>query len=116
MAKNKKESKMPKSDQKCAGCLGHSNKPGLFALKVKGTCMIPEFYPGDLIVVDPEAPLKNGDFVFAHKEGNVKSGLVKQLICQGDFRLLHPLNPRFKDLPVDPGIKLSKVVRRVKEY
>lgn len=107
---------MPKSDHKCKDCLGLSNKPGLHGAKVKGTCMIPEFYPGDLIVIDPGAPLKNGDFVFAPKEGNVKTGLIKQLICQGDFRMLHPLNPRFKDLTVDPGIKLSKVVRRVKEY
>jgi SOS-response transcriptional repressor LexA len=36
-----------------------------FALVVEGESMIDEFYPGDIVIVDPEVPPRPGDYVVA---------------------------------------------------
>ncbi|NMM21558.1 MAG: LexA family transcriptional regulator [Rhodoferax sp.] len=41
-----------------------------FALEIKGDSMLPDFKPGDRVIIDPEVPPQPGDFVVAKNGGN----------------------------------------------
>lgn len=89
---------------------------GCFALKVKCDTMKPEFSLNDIIVVDPNAKAKSGDFVIAVIAGQPT---FKQLIVDMRDLFLKPLNP---DYPIKP-LKLDHytdiigvVVEKIKVY
>lgn len=44
--------------------------PDAFALKIKSEDMLPEFSPGDLIIIEPNCAHEPGDFVVAQNEFN----------------------------------------------
>ncbi|MDR4497307.1 MAG: S24 family peptidase [Candidatus Scalindua sp.] len=52
--------------------------------------MEPEFYDGDIIVLNPV--LKQDDYIVVCNEG--EEATFKQLRKYGKIRLLHPLNPK----------------------
>jgi len=66
-----------------------------FALRILGDSMEPKFYPGDIIIVDPDVPVETGKFVIAKiKNGNPgeDEATFKQFFRDGDRVLLKPLN------------------------
>lgn len=64
-----------------------------FALTVHGDSMVPEFNPGDLIVVDPERRAENGSFVIA--KNGAGEATFKKLVVDGSSVFLQPLNDRY---------------------
>lgn len=50
------------TDQKLSGCS--------FALEIKGDSMLPEFKPGDKVIIDPEVQPQPGDYVVAKNGTN----------------------------------------------
>jgi DNA polymerase V len=72
-----------------------------FALLVLGDSMMPEFKDGNVIVIDPEMPPRNGSFVFAkHQEEYI----FRQLEIKDDKYFLKPLNPNYPTLEI-PDLK-----------
>lgn len=63
-----------------------------YALKVKGVSMEPEFFQGQIIIVDPEVSPDSGRFVIA-KKSSENEVTLKQLIREGGVNYLKALNP-----------------------
>ena len=63
----------------------------LYALRVVGDSMEPEFADGCVIIVDPGHVPRDGSYVI------VESGDVffRQIIFEGERRFLNPLNPKY---------------------
>jgi phage repressor protein C with HTH and peptisase S24 domain len=69
----------------------------VFALRVLGTSMEPEFNEGEVIVIEPDGVLKDGAFVLAeHRD----EWIFRQLCRTPDGAgwKLHALNPAFADI------------------
>jgi len=64
----------------------------MFALKVSGVSMEPDFKDGDTILIDPARQPENGDYVVVRlKDENAAT--FKQLVLEGDQKFLKALNP-----------------------
>jgi SOS-response transcriptional repressor LexA len=90
----------------------------VFALRVKGDSMEPEFVEGDIIIVNPHIAPKPGDFVIVKNEENGEA-TFKQLKKYGDTLILHPLNPKYPDIEITSRHKIriiGKVVEKKKKY
>lgn len=72
-----------------------------FALKVSGVSMEPLFVDGDVIFIDPEAPVANKKYVI-YSLSDESQPVFRQLIIEGGDRLLRSSNPDW------PGQKLLK--------
>jgi SOS-response transcriptional repressor LexA len=68
-----------------------------FALQVLDDSMMPEFAVGNIIVIDPEAVVKNGSFVLATYQGKY---IFRQLHIDNQRYFLTALNPQYPDLPI----------------
>jgi DNA polymerase V len=79
-----------------AGCAGGE----VFALRVLGDSMAPEFADGEIIVVEPDGALREGCFVLAQVAGE---WTFRQLARAGGRWHLHALNPAYADQPL-PGL------------
>lgn len=88
----------------------------IFALRVAGDSMEPEFTEGEILIINPHADVNPGDFVVV-KNGKGEATL-KQLKKYGNTLVLHPLNPRYKDMEVKKGELhvIGKVVKKEKRY
>ncbi len=90
----------------------------VFALKVKGDSMAPEFSEGEVIIVNPDAEAVPGDFVILKNDGD--EATFKQLKKYGKTLVLHPLNPKYEDIELKKGGHryriVGKVVRKEKKY
>lgn len=89
----------------------------IFALRVKGDSMEPEFHEGDIIIVNPHIDTKSGDFVIVKNEA--EEATFKQLKKYGDTVVLHPLNPKYPDMEITAKHKyriVGKVVEKKKRY
>jgi SOS-response transcriptional repressor LexA len=89
------------------GCAGGE----VFALRVVGRSMMPEFTDGDVIVVEPDGALKDGSFVVAQHDGE---WIFRQLrAAPGAGWLLHALDPAWPDLPLaDLGAVRGVVIQK----
>ena len=81
-----------------------------FALLVVGESMTPEFEDGDVIIVEPGAPAKDGSFVLAQSDGQY---IFRQLRGHEQGWWLCPLNDRFAsveiaDLALIRGVVIQK--------
>jgi SOS-response transcriptional repressor LexA len=91
------------------GCAGGE----VFALRVVGRSMMPEFADGDVIVVEPDGALKDGSFVVAQHDGE---WIFRQLCAApGAGWRLHALDPAWPDLPLADldavrGVVIQKAV------
>ncbi len=82
--------------------------PRAFGLLVKGPSMEPRFHEGDFVVVDPDAPWKDGDFVVL---GNGdEEAVFKQIVRDGSDWWARPLNPQFVAKKMD---RYCRVIGRV---
>ena len=88
----------------------------VFALRVTGDSMEPEFKDGEIITVNPHLePLPNDYIVVKNRE---EQATFKQMKKYGSKLVLHPLNPNYQDQEVKRGeFKIiGKVVKKEKRY
>lgn len=88
----------------------------VFALRVVGDSMEPEFKEGEIIIVNPHVEaVPNEYIVVKDKDGQAT---FKQLKRYGSRWVLHPLNPKYPDQEVARGeFKIiGKVVKKEKRY
>ncbi len=88
------------------------NPARAFLLRVKGDSMVNAgILDGDLVLVDPEAELKDGDFVVV---GDGGEATVKIVYGADSIRpMLLPANPAYSPLPLAEGCRLLGRVRGV---
>jgi SOS-response transcriptional repressor LexA len=87
----------------------------VFALKIKGDSMEPEFQDGDIIIVNPHVRAGHNDYVVVRNEE--EAATFKQLKIFGKERILHPLNPKYEDIRLSESVQyriVGKVVEKVK--
>jgi len=90
----------------------------MFALKIKNDCMEPEFYDGDIVIIKPNVSINNNDFVIV-KDTRSNEATFKQYKKYNQNIILHPLNPKYKDIELEHNDKyeiVGKVVEKVKKY
>ena len=87
----------------------------VFALRVVGDSMEPEFKGGEVIIVNPHLEAAPGDFIVVKKD---EEATFKQLKRYGSRWVLHPLNPGYQDQEVKRGeFKIiGRVVKKEKRY
>jgi SOS-response transcriptional repressor LexA len=73
-----------------AGASGDCSGGEVYALRVLGHDMAPEFNHGEIIVVEPDGALHDGSFVVVQLDGE---WTFRQLRRCGERWLLHALNP-----------------------
>ncbi len=80
------------------GCAGGE----VFALRVIGQSMTPEFDEGHIVIIEPDGAVRDGSFVLARHAGDY---LLRQIVAapDGGWRL-HALNPAWPDLPLPEGL------------
>lgn len=89
----------------------------VFALRVRGDSMEPEFREGDIIIVNPHVEAKPGDYVIVKNDAFEVT--FKQLKKYGDTPVLHPLDPKYKDIELSEKHQyaiVGKVVEKKKRY
>lgn len=95
-----------------------------FALEIQGDSMLPDFRPGEVIVIDPDAALKPGDYVIAKTEGT-EEATFKKYRPRGfddDGREIIELMPLNDDYPSEtinaarPGQVVGKMVRHIRKF
>lgn len=100
-------------------CITHfyTDQPRWYALRVKGESMTSlsagtSFLEGDMIIVDPDAKAKHGDFVVAII-GNAKEATLKQYVIDAGIKYLKPLNIQYPITKIEKGMVIIAVVRKV---
>lgn len=87
--------KQLKSDNSFSWVAGdQSMENGLFALKLSGEAMWPQFQEGTILFVDPKKQIKNKDFVVSYVKKNDEI-VLRQLTLEGKYRFLKAINPIF---------------------
>lgn len=89
-----------------------------FALQIKGDSMLPEFNPGDRVIIDPDVAPQPGDFVVAkngHEEATFKKYRPRSVDANGNtiFELV-PLNEDYASIRSD--ITPVKIVGTMVEH
>lgn len=78
---------------------------GAFALEIKGDSMLPEFNPGDRVIIDPAVKPQPGDYVVAkngEEEATFKKYRLRSINEQGvEVFELVPLNPDYPSIRSD---------------
>ena len=84
-----------------------------FAMQVKDNSMQPLFSEGEVIFVNPDLPGEPGHYVLVDSQnGRPEGALLRQVKEIGGQTKLHPLNPRYEDLPMTNQQRiLGRVVR-----
>lgn len=76
-----------------------------FALEIEGDSMLPEFRPGDRVIIDPELSPNPGDFVAARntkEEATFKRYKLRGMDASGNMVFeLEPLNPNYPTMRSD---------------
>lgn len=89
----------------------------VFALKIKGDSMEPEFKEGEIVIVNPHVEAKSGDYVIV--KNDEEEATFKQLKVYGEMNVLHPLNAKYPDIELKKGDRyniVGKVVEKKKRY
>lgn len=76
--------------------------PHGFGLMVSGDSMSPRFVDGTILIIDPDYPANDRDYVVVHLKGQ-KNATFKQLMVDGDDKYLKPLNAEFKTTILNEG-------------
>jgi len=79
----------------------------VFALKALGDSMEPEFKHDTVIIVDPEAVVKNGAYVIAKVDGEF---IFRQFIINNEHYFLQPLNDLYETIEITGLDMLEGVV------
>lgn len=70
--------------------------PHAFIVRVEGISMIPDFFPGDKVVVDPDQETKHNDFILAKRTSD-QHVTLKRLQIEGGEAYLLATNPSWPD-------------------
>lgn len=117
----KKRSRLPLIDMAQACCIGFFDDggfpagtgwnevelpgitdPSAYALGIRGDAMLPVYRHGDMIVVSPAAPVRQGDRVVAcYRDGSVKAKLLRRHTAR--FIEFVDLSPDLPDLRIQAG-------------
>ncbi|NOQ80781.1 MAG: S24 family peptidase [Gammaproteobacteria bacterium] len=84
------ESLMPPIEGSCSG-------REVFALRALGDSMVPEFEHGTVIIIDPEAVVKDGSYVIAKVDGEF---IFRQLQIRNEKYYLQPLNDLYETIEI----------------
>lgn len=92
----------------------YTDKTNWFALKVKNDAMsapgtVKSFNEGNIIIVDPDKPLKHGSFVIAVLPKS-KEATFKQYVIDAGVRYLKPLNPQYPTVQSNDSTHICGVV------
>lgn len=79
----------------------------IFALRALGDSMIPEFEHDTVIIVDPEAVVKDGCYVIARVDGEF---IFRQLLIRTDKYFLQPLNDIYETIEINGLQDLEGVI------
>lgn len=82
-----------------------------YALRVRGDSMEPKFPQGAILIVEPEETPESGAYVIVRQNGG--EATFKQLMVDGDVKLLKPLNPRYPIMQMNDDAEFCGVVKRV---
>jgi SOS-response transcriptional repressor LexA len=82
---------------------------GSFAMILKGESMSPQFYEDTVLIVDINKIPKNRDFVMAYCHDNQEI-LFRQLIIDGSYRFLKPINAMFPTLQLKESDQIIGLV------
>ena len=89
----------------------------IFALRVTGDSMEPLFHPGEIVIVNPDLHCEPGNYIIVKTQENGEEATIKQLKKYGDQHYLHPLNPKYDDVPLNKNHKIvGKVVRKQMDF
>lgn len=114
----------PEVDLATSACA--SGEP--YALMVLGDSMLPEFEPGEIIVIEPEGVARDGSYVIAYLEQEEKEEdrhIFRQLVKHEEGWMLKPLNPLYANIAIDSLSVVKGVIimkkkpgrrRAMKEY
>lgn len=70
--------------------------PNAFVLAVEGQSMAPQFSHGDMVIVDPDQPVKGGACVILTDDGTgQRIARLKRLVVRGSNASLESLNPAY---------------------
>lgn len=89
----------------------------VFALRVKGDSMEPEFKEGEIIIVNPHLQVEPGDYVIFKNDDDEVT--FKQLKRYNDIYVLHPLNPSYPDIVLSKEQRyriIGKVVEKRRRF
>lgn len=99
---------------------GSCSAKEIFALRALGDSMIPEFEHGTVIIIDPEAVIKDGSYVIAQVDGEY---IFRQLVIRADKYFLQPLNDLYETIEISGLDVLEGVIvqagsrrRNMKKY
>ncbi|MBN1943710.1 MAG: LexA family transcriptional regulator [Phycisphaerae bacterium] len=81
----------------------HGAPKNAFALRVQGASMQPEFFDGDIVIVDTRTVVSSGICAVVIDADGVSDARLKRLTVQKDKAILESLNPDYPPirLPVD---------------
>lgn len=90
--------------------------PNVFALRVVGDSMEPEFKEGEIVIVNPNLEARVNDYVIV--KNCEEEASLKQLKRYGNRWIFHPLNPKYEDLELKRGEFriVGKVAEKTKKY
>ena len=77
---------------------GSCSAKEIFALRALGDSMIPEFEHDTVIIIDPEAVVKDGSYVIAQVDGEY---IFRQLVIRDDKYYLQPLNDLYETTEIN---------------
>lgn len=76
-----------------------SIETGLFALKVQGESMWPQFAENTVLIIDPKKQAKNKDFVIVYIKQSDEI-FFRQLIIEGKYKFLKAINVIFPTISI----------------
>ena len=90
------------------GCSGGE----VFALRVLGDSMAPEFLEGEIVIVEPDGAVRDGSFVLAQVHGE---WTLRRLDRRDNGWVLRALHPAYRDQPLPDlgavhGVIIQKAV------
>ncbi len=94
------DSLMPPIEGSCSG-------REVFALRALGDSMVPEFEHGTVLIIDPEAVVKDGSYVIAKVDGEF---IFRQLRMYNDKYFLQPLNDLYETIEINGLDDLEGVI------
>jgi len=94
------ESMMPPIEGSCSG-------KEVFALRALGDSMIPEFEHDTVIIVDPEAVVKDGAYVIGKVDGEF---IFRQFVIRDERYFLKPLNDLYETIEISGLDDLEGVI------
>lgn len=89
-------------------------KERTFAIMVSGDSMEPEFSAnGDVVIVEPDMPHKDGSYVLAKKGNDV---FIRRVSNEGGDWLLKPCNKDYKPKPIEEYLIIGVIREKTKFY